>query len=36
MMQGFYVPFLDNAILYYSSASMAARDLRHIIENEAI
>lgn len=35
MMQGFYVPFLDNAIFHFS-ASMAARELRPILENEAI
>jgi len=35
MMQGSYVSFLDNAI-FHSNASMATRELRHIIENEAI
>lgn len=34
-MQGFYVSFLDNA-LFHSRASMAARELRHILKNEAI
>jgi len=34
-MQGYYVSFLDNAIFHFR-ASMAARELRHIIENEAI
>jgi len=34
-MRGSYVSFLDNAI-FHSSASMAARELRHIIENGAI
>jgi len=35
MMQGSYISFLDNAI-FHSRANMAARELGHIIENEAI
>jgi len=35
MMQGSYVYFLDCA-LFYSRASLATRESRHIIEIEAI
>jgi len=35
MMQGFYVSLLNNAI-FHSRFSVAARNLSHIIENEAI